>query len=321
MPNGDPRKSITNGLMYLNKILHTSPYLQAHQFFIDSYLASTKINEHVKTTFNYTGSTDNIKRLVIKVYEGLLKWEIQVKEAADQNHQQRVVNTIVPQAGQGGHAIMGQTGGSQSGLSQASPGQAVRGPAALAQAALTQAPLSGQATHGGHTTLGCQATLSDRATIDGQATLGGCVGGQALPATLGTQLVSAGMGNQASGGQAVMGALGFGGSQASMGRQAVMNSQAFMGGQAVMGGQPGLGGRVVPATQRSQAGQAGRVDHYEVLGIRSLEMGGSVIGWDVGFENKLTAVLAQFELGFTNAGDIYQLAEESDEDGEQGMFV
>ncbi|KAH8757136.1 hypothetical protein F5882DRAFT_417927 [Hyaloscypha sp. PMI_1271] len=202
MQNNDPRKSIHNGLMYLNKILETSPYLQIHQFLVDSYLACTQIGQHVQTFFNFNGSTDNIKKQILKVYEEFLKWEVEIKETADRNHQQRTVNAVV-----------------------------------------TQASLQGN------------------------------------PIAQGTIWV---MGSQ--GGQIVQGSAG---------------TTGILGVQTVQA-----------------------VDPYAILGIRSLEQAGSVTDWDDAFENKLILLLGQFELGLTEGDEIFELAEESDDESDdEELFV
>ena len=202
MQNNDPRKSIHNGLMYLNKILKTSPYLQIHQFLVDSYLACTQIGQHVQTFFNFNGSTDNIKKQILKVYEEFLKWEVEIKETADRNHQQRTVNAVV-----------------------------------------TQASLQGN------------------------------------PIAQGTIWV---MGSQ--GGQIVQGSAG---------------TTGILGVQTVQA-----------------------VDPYAILGIRSLEQGGSVTDWDDAFENQLILLLGQFELGLTEGDEIFELAEESDDESDdEELFV
>jgi hypothetical protein len=199
MQNNDPRRSIQNGLMYLNKILETSPYLEIHQCLVDSYLACTQIGQHVQTFFNFNGSTDNIKKQILKVYEEFLKWEVEIKETADRNHQQRTVNAVVTQASLQGNPIAQGTVGAM-----------------------------------------------------------GSQGGQIVPTAPGT-----------------------------LGVQTV---QAF--------------------------------DPYAILGIRSLEQGGSVTDWDDAFENKLILLLGQFELGLTEGDEIFELAEESDdENDDEGLFV
>lgn len=208
MQNNEPRKSVQNGLMYLNKILETSPYLQIHQFVVDSYLACTQIGQHVQTFFNYNGSTDNIKKQILEVYEEFLRWEVEIKETADRNHQQRTVNTLVAQAsGQGIPVFQGTVGamGSQG-------GQIVQGSAGT------------MGSHGGQIV-------------------------SSAPGTLGLQTV-----------------------------------QTF--------------------------------DPYAILGVRSLEQGGSVTDWDGAFENKLILLLGQFELGLTEGDEIFQLAEESDDEND-----
>jgi hypothetical protein len=50
-------------------------------------MAATKINEHVKIKFSKWGSTDIIKNMIIKIYDGLLKLEVDIKEAWDRKHQ------------------------------------------------------------------------------------------------------------------------------------------------------------------------------------------------------------------------------------------
>jgi hypothetical protein len=210
MQNNDPRKSIHNGLMYLNKILETSPYLEIHQFLVDSYLACTQIGQHVQTFFKFNGSTGNIKKQILKVYEEFLKWEVEIKETADRNHQQRTVNTVDTQAsGQGNPIFQGTVGttGSQA-------GQIVQGSAGT------------MGSHGGQIV-------------------------SVAPGTLGVQTV-----------------------------------QAF--------------------------------DPYAILGIRSLEQGGSVTDWDDAFENKLIVLLGQFDLGLTEDDEIFQLADESDSENDDG---
>jgi hypothetical protein len=87
IPRDEPERSIEIGVLYLNKILHTSPYIPIHQFLLDAYMAATKINEHVKIKFSKWGSTDIIKNMIIKVYDGLLKLEVDIKEAWDRKHQ------------------------------------------------------------------------------------------------------------------------------------------------------------------------------------------------------------------------------------------
>jgi hypothetical protein len=100
MPSNDPQKSIQNGLMYLNKILETSPYLRIHQFIIDSYLACTEIGQHVSSAFHYNDSTVNIKNQLLNIYEEFMKWEVEQKEASNRNYTVRAVNTVIGQPGQ-----------------------------------------------------------------------------------------------------------------------------------------------------------------------------------------------------------------------------
>jgi len=64
------------------------------------------------------------------------------------------------------------------------------------------------------------------------------------------------------------------------------------------------------------------VDPYAILGIRSLEQAGSVTDWDDAFENKLILLLGQFELGLTEGDEIFELAEESDDESDdEELFV
>jgi len=44
-------------------------------------MASTKIYEHVRIRFNKRGSMDIIQKLVFRAYKGLLKLEVNIKEA------------------------------------------------------------------------------------------------------------------------------------------------------------------------------------------------------------------------------------------------
>ena len=75
----NPDISIEFGVMYLNKILHSSHYVPIHQFLLAAYMAASQINEHVWSMYNKWGSTDTIKNKVIKVYDELLKLEVDVK--------------------------------------------------------------------------------------------------------------------------------------------------------------------------------------------------------------------------------------------------
>ncbi|KAE9376460.1 hypothetical protein N431DRAFT_331452 [Stipitochalara longipes BDJ] len=107
IPMDDPRNSIQNGLMYLNKILETSPYLRIHQFLFDAYCACTVINEHVMAAFRYPGAAKDTKEAITSVYESLLKWEVQVKEENDSNQTPRSTNTATV-----GQRAVGQSTGS-----------------------------------------------------------------------------------------------------------------------------------------------------------------------------------------------------------------
>lgn len=79
--------SMEIGLIYLNKILQTSPFVAVHQYLLEAYIASTKINDHVGVTYNNRGSADILIMMITKAYDGLLKVEVDLRETWVKKHQ------------------------------------------------------------------------------------------------------------------------------------------------------------------------------------------------------------------------------------------
>lgn len=204
----NPNISIEIGLRYLNKILHTSPYVPIHQFLFDAYMAATMIGEHVWISYNKWGSTDTIKNMIFKVYDGLLKLEVDAKEAWDRNHQfvtrTANVNSQVPRT-------------SQTNLNHVAPGQGLgldqEVLESLAEAAFLQCidprlledqtdpgTTEGQAANGSHGGQTAQGGQVDPATTAGEA-VNAFQGSQAIEAPTPDPYTLLGIGSLETGGR------------------------------------------------------------------------------------------------------------------------
>jgi len=93
-----PKDPVYLPLIYLNAILHTSPFLKMHQFLFDAYFATGKVNCDVLTKYMVLDTTTAMKRFTTMVIGGMLQYEIEVKQSMDEHKQERVPNQVVLQS-------------------------------------------------------------------------------------------------------------------------------------------------------------------------------------------------------------------------------
>jgi hypothetical protein len=110
----DTANPIENGLIYLNKILESTLHLRVHEFLINSYIACVTIHEQVRIRFNLDGAMYKIKKKIMSVYENLLKWEVEVKQATEYRNNMLNTNTVPPPNTAAG--LTGRRGGQDANL-------------------------------------------------------------------------------------------------------------------------------------------------------------------------------------------------------------